>query len=72
MSRNNSRGAVGALHPILFFVFVYGIALFLAFFICSAVYNALHPADATTQAESGLQAAEKYELSAATATTVMR
>lgn len=34
-----SNHSVGAMHPILFFVIVYGIALFLAFFICNTVYS---------------------------------
>ncbi len=72
MSRSYSRGAMGALHPVLFFVFVYGISLFLAFFICSAVYNSLHPAAATSQAETSLQQAEDTELATSATTTAMR
>lgn len=34
-----SNHSVGAMHPILFFVIVYGIALFMAFFICNTVYS---------------------------------
>lgn len=38
MSRSMNH-TVGAMHPVLFFVVVYGISLFLAFFICTTVYN---------------------------------
>ena len=40
--RRNSTSGMGALHPILFFMFVYGISLFLAFFVCRTVYNSLN------------------------------
>ena len=42
MSRRSNH-TVGAMHPVLFFVFVYAISLFLAFFICTTIYNNLHP-----------------------------
>lgn len=44
MKRNSTAG-MGALHPILFFMFVYGISLFLAFFVCHTVYNSLNEED---------------------------
>ena len=40
--RRNSTSSLGAFHPILFFLFVYGISLFLAIFVCRTVYNSLH------------------------------
>jgi hypothetical protein len=40
--RRTSTSAMGALHPFLFFVFVYGISLFLAVFICRTVYQSLN------------------------------
>jgi hypothetical protein len=40
--RRNSTSVVGALHPILFFMLVYGISLFLALFVCRTVYNSLN------------------------------
>jgi hypothetical protein len=40
--RRNSTSSLGAFHPIMFFVCVYGISLFLAIFVCRTVYNSLH------------------------------
>lgn len=36
--RRNSTSAIGALHPIMFFLVIYGISLFLAIFVCRTVY----------------------------------
>ncbi|ANE52636.1 hypothetical protein SY85_21280 [Flavisolibacter tropicus] len=38
----NSTSSMGALHPILFFALVYGISLFLAFYVCRTVYYTLN------------------------------
>ncbi|MBD0277144.1 MAG: hypothetical protein M3342_25315 [Bacteroidota bacterium] len=38
----NGISSLGAFHPILFFVIVYAISLFLAFFVCRTVYFTLH------------------------------
>jgi hypothetical protein len=38
----NLTSSVGAFHPILFFMIVYAISLFLAFFVCRTVYFTLH------------------------------
>jgi hypothetical protein len=40
---------MGALHPIIFFVFVYGISLFLAVFICRTVYQSLNDEASITE-----------------------
>lgn len=40
--RQNSTSAMGALHPVLFFMVVYGISLFLALFVCRTVYYSIH------------------------------
>ena len=48
MNRNSSS-AMGALHPILFFVIVYAVSLFLAFFVCHTVYYAVHDSDAVNE-----------------------
>ena len=40
--RRNSTSAIGALHPILFFLVIYGISLFLAIFICRTVYYSIN------------------------------
>jgi hypothetical protein len=66
MSRKNS--SVGAFHPVLFFVVIYGISLFLAFFVCSSVYYSINDKDdATTQTAS-----QQYELDNATTVTALR
>ncbi|MFN2439213.1 MAG: hypothetical protein ABR503_08430 [Chitinophagaceae bacterium] len=38
----NSTSSLGAFHPIIFFIVVYGISLFLAFFVCRAVYFTIY------------------------------
>lgn len=40
--RKNSTHSMGALHPILFFMLVYGISLFLAIFVCRTVYYSMN------------------------------
>ena len=40
--RKNSTHSLGALHPILFFMLVYGISLFLALFVCRTVYYSMN------------------------------
>jgi hypothetical protein len=36
--RRNSTSAIGALHPIMFFLLVYGISVCMALFVCRALY----------------------------------
>ena len=52
--RRNSTSAIGAFHPILFFMLVYGISLFLAIFVCRTVYYSLNdmPVKETTSKQS--------------------
>jgi hypothetical protein len=33
---------MGALHPVLFFLFIYGISLILAIFVCRTVYYSIN------------------------------
>ena len=40
--RRNSTRSVGALHPVLFFLFVYGLSLFMALFVCRTVYYSIN------------------------------
>jgi hypothetical protein len=40
--RRNSTSSMGAMHPVIFFLLVYGIALFLALFVCRTVYYAFN------------------------------
>lgn len=48
--RRNSTSSLGALHPILFFLMIYGISLFLAIFVCRTVYYSIND-DATTSSQ---------------------
>jgi hypothetical protein len=52
--RHNSTSAIGAFHPILFFMLVYGISLFLAIFVCRTVYYSLNdmPAKETSSQQA--------------------
>ena len=40
--KHNSTSSLGALHPILFFMVVYGISLFLALFVCRTIYDGIN------------------------------
>jgi hypothetical protein len=40
--RRNSTSTMGALHPVLFFLVIYGISLFLALFVCRTVYYSIN------------------------------
>ena len=40
--RRNSTSPIGALHPIMFFLVIYGISLFLALFVCRTVYYSIN------------------------------
>ena len=53
--RRNSTSSVGALHPVLFFLFIYGISLILAIFVCRTVYYSMNKDVATaTETKSEL------------------
>ncbi len=56
--KRNSTSAIGALHPVLFFMVVYGISLFLAIFVCRTVYYSVHSENSTNN--STLQAGVNY------------
>ena len=49
--KQNSTSSMGALHPILFFMLVYGISLFLAFYVCRTVYYSIHGDETSTQSK---------------------
>jgi len=68
--RRNSTSSVGALHPILFFVIVYAISLFLAFFVCSTVYYTFNDDAATVDNASLAQGG--LDLSASATATAFR
>jgi hypothetical protein len=44
--KRSSSSPMGALHPLLFFVLVYGISLLMALFVCRSVYAAVNGNDA--------------------------
>ena len=50
--RQNSTSAMGALHPVLFFMLVYGISLFLALFVCRTVYYSINGTEESISASS--------------------
>ncbi len=63
--RRNSTSSVGALHPILFFLLVYGISLFLAIFVCRTVYysindDAIHTSGPVENPPSDMKGATAY------------
>jgi hypothetical protein len=41
----NTTSSFGALHPIFFFIVVYGISLFLAFFVCRTIYYGVNESE---------------------------
>ncbi len=67
MSRK-STSSVGAFHPVLFFVVIYGISLFLAFFVCSSVYYSINDKD-EVKTETAQQ---QYELDNTATATALR
>lgn len=46
--RRSSTSPMGALHPVLFFLVIYGISLFLALFVCRTVYYSMNNDGAKT------------------------
>jgi hypothetical protein len=42
---------VGSMHPVLFFVFIYVVALLFSVFICSSLFYSFHSGDPTYKAE---------------------
>ena len=40
--RRNSTSAIGALHPIMFFILIYGISVCMALFVCRTVYISIN------------------------------
>lgn len=52
---------MGALHPLLFFVVVYGISLVMALFVCRSVYYAVNGHDTAAGAASPVAGAVAYQ-----------
>jgi len=69
MSRRKTS-SVGAFHPILFFVVIYGISLFLAFFVCSSVYYSIN--DKKEEVSNQTASSQQYELDNTTTVTALR
>lgn len=57
--RRKSTSSLGALHPVLFFTFVYGISLFLAIFVCRTVYFSINQ-DVASQTKNEIKTDVKY------------
>ncbi|HEV7620972.1 MAG TPA: hypothetical protein VGO09_04530 [Flavisolibacter sp.] len=66
--KRNSTSAIGALHPVLFFMVVYGISLFLAIFVCRTVYYSVNNDGSANN--SSLQAGVNYSGSNLNATAL--
>ena len=66
---NRKPSSAGALHPILFFVVIYGISLFFAFFVCSSVYYSINE---DTELNTGTASQQPYELDDAATVTALR
>ena len=57
--KRTSTSSIGALHPVLFFLFVYGISLFLAIFVCRTVYFSINQ-DVADNSKTELKANLNY------------
>jgi predicted membrane channel-forming protein YqfA (hemolysin III family) len=69
MNRKSTH-SVGAMHPIIFFVIIYGISLFLAFFVCSTVYYTFNEKDASEMHETVAQ--QKFDLQGSATASAFR
>ena len=49
---NRKFSSFGALHPIFFMLMVYVISVFLAFFVCTTIYNTLHSSTSLAEKEA--------------------
>lgn len=57
---------MGALHPALFFVFIYGISLFLAIFVCRTVYYSMNDDESSVKNEKVAEPALGSSMAVAT------
>ena len=57
-----TKTAVGALHPLLFFVTVYVVALFLSIFICSSIFKSLNGDEISLAAKASENTIVKKDL----------
>ena len=49
--KNKSFSPMGSMHPILFFVFVYAVALFFSIFICSSLFYSCNASSSSSLTE---------------------
>ncbi len=52
MKRKTTFSAIGGYQPFLFAIGMYVVALFFSIFICSAIFNVLHPKKSVASTES--------------------
>ena len=57
--RRSSTSSIGALHPALFFIFIYGISLSLALFVCRTVYYSIN-GNGTSNTQSVVENQKDY------------
>jgi hypothetical protein len=62
--KNRSFTPVGSMHPVLFFVGVYAVALFFSIFICSSLFYSCNAKSASPLTEQTGQPAEKQVVTA--------
>lgn len=60
----HQKPGLGAFHPVIFFLFVYGISLFMALFVCRAVYYSVN--------EPGVSPVEQTVAQVSSSAVVMR
>jgi hypothetical protein len=60
--KNKSFTPMGSMHPVLFFVFMYAVALFFSIFICSSLFYSCNARSASPLTEQTDQPAEKTEV----------
>ncbi|HEU4472284.1 MAG TPA: hypothetical protein VFR58_14425 [Flavisolibacter sp.] len=63
--RRNATSSMGALHPALFFLFIYGISLFLAIFVCRTVYYSMNDDSSSVKQEESIQQASNSRMDVA-------
>ena len=59
--KNRSFTPMGSMHPVLFFVFMYAVALFFSIFICSSLFYSCNARSASPLTEQTTQPVEKTE-----------
>ncbi|NOT51540.1 MAG: hypothetical protein HOP10_09710 [Chitinophagaceae bacterium] len=60
--KNRSFTPVGSMHPVLFFVGVYAVALFFSIFICSSLFYSCNSSSASPLTEKTGQPVEKQAI----------